>query len=136
MSNMNRRDFVSVLVASLASPALAQTGQKISIVVSADAAPLVKFAASELAKYLGSLFPACGFSVTEKSPPSGSYIRLGTLKDSPQLAKYISKPDLPSPDSFEVTTAHEGQAPIGIIAGADPLAAVGEVCRIESARHD
>ena len=120
MTNMNRRDFVSVLVASLASPALAQTGQKIPIILSANATPPVKFAASELAKYLGSLFPACGFSVAEKPPQSGSYIRLGTVQDSPLLAKYVSKPDLLSPDSFAVTAVQEGQAHIGIIAGADP----------------
>ena len=83
MSNINRRDFVSVLVASLASRTLAQTGQEIPIILSADATPLVKFAAVELAKYLRRLFPACVFGVTEKIPRDGSRIRLGTLPGFP-----------------------------------------------------
>jgi len=120
MSSMNRRDFVSVLVASLASRTLAQRGQEIPIILSPDATPLVKFAASELARYLSSLFPACRFSVAERPSQAGSYIRLGTLQDSPQLSRYISRSDLSSPDSFAVSTAQEGQAPVGIIAGADP----------------
>jgi hypothetical protein len=122
---MNRRDFVSVLVASLASrTTLGRTAQEIPIILSADAPPLVKFAAAELAKYLRNLFPACAFSVVERPPQGGSYIRLGTLQDSPQLSRFINPSDVAHPDSFVIKTAREGQAPVGIIAGADPRGAL------------
>ncbi len=135
---VNRRDFVSFLLASAASPSLAvagqeipavlsaeaapaaMAGQKIPVILSAGAAPLEKLAAIELVKYLQKLFPACEFNVSESTAPAGSFIRLGTLENSPQLSKHVAKSDLTHPDSFVVTTAQEGQAPVGIIAGADP----------------
>ncbi len=120
MTILNRRDFISIIAASLASKGFAQSGQEIPIILSADAAPVEKFAAIELAKYLHTLFPAGGFSVTEGAPPSGPFIRLGTLQNSPQLSSYVAKPDLTHSDSYVVTTAHDGQAPVGIIAGHDP----------------
>ena len=126
MNDMNRRDFVRLLAAApLASrTASSQTGQEIPITLSGNAAPLVKLAALELAKYLHLLWPASPFRVTEKSPPGGACIRLGTIEDSPQLSRYVSKSELPCADSFVVTTADEGQAPAGIIVGADPRGAL------------
>jgi hypothetical protein len=122
MTDMNRRDFVSILAASLARRTLAAGGQEIPIILSADATPLEKFAATELAKYLHNLFPACGFSATEifVYPQSGAHIRLGTLRNYPQLSKYVSESVLARPDSFVVTTAQDGQSPVGIIAGSEP----------------
>jgi hypothetical protein len=120
MIPMTRRDFVSILMASMASRTPAAAGQGIPVIISANATPLEKFAALELVKYLHPLFPACGFSVTEGAAGSGSCIRIGTLQNSPQLLSYISKSDLARPDSFVVTTAREGQSPVGIVAGADP----------------
>jgi hypothetical protein len=136
--SVNRRDFVSILLASAASPSLAVAGQetqgsasadaapagaaaqRMPIVLSGDAAPLEKLAAGELAKYLGQRFPACEFPMTVGITPTGSSIRLGTLESSPQLSKHVAKTDLARPDSFVVTTAREGEAPVGIIVGADP----------------
>ena len=120
MPHINRRDFMSVLLVSTASHRLAAAGQDIPIILSADAAPLEKFAAAELANYLHQLFPSSGFSVTSGTPPRSSFIRLGTIDNSPRLSKYVVKSDLTRPDCFVVTTAQEGQAPVGIIAGADP----------------
>ena len=76
-----------------------------------------QFAAGELVKYLHRLFPACEFHVTEETAPRGSFIRLGTLENSPQIARYVAKSDLTRPDSFVVAIAQEGQSPVGIIAG-------------------
>jgi len=120
MRNINRRDFVSVLLMSAASRRLAVASQDIPVILSAGATPIEKFAALELAKYLHQLFPACGFSVMQGTPLGGSFIRLGTLQNSPQLSRYVAKSDLTHPDSFVVTIAQEGQAPVGILAGADP----------------
>jgi hypothetical protein len=119
---VNRRDFVSVLLASVAGRGVAQGATDISVVVSPNLSPLENFAAGELSKYLHMLFPGCGFSVREGAPPGRYFIRLGSIENSPQLRRFVSSADLTKPDSYVVTTAQEGEASVGIMAGADPRA--------------
>ena len=119
---MNRRDFVSAILASTVPLGYAQAESEIPIVVSPSAVPLTKFAASELSKYLHLLYPGSAFRVRGSSVQDALYIRLGTLEDSPQLRKYRT-PGVPvRPDSFIVTNATEGQTAVGVIVGADPRA--------------
>jgi hypothetical protein len=119
---MNRRDFVSIILASTVRLGYAQAESEIPIVVSPRAAPLTKFAASELSKYLHLLYPGSEFRVRESSPQAALYIHLGTPKDSPELSKYVTSNMLARPDSFMVTTATEGQTAVGVIVGADASA--------------
>jgi hypothetical protein len=119
---MNRRDFVSLLLAPLAPQGHALEGSEVPIVISQRASSLEKFAAAEFAERLGRLFPGYQFRVIDGMPASRSFIRLGTLEDSPQLSQYVSKSDLAQAESFVVTSAQEGQAWVGIIAGADARA--------------
>ncbi len=119
---MNRRDFVSTLLASTVRYGYGQGEAEVPIVVSPSAAPLTKFAASELSKYLPLLYPGSVFRVRESPPQAGLYIRLGTLEDSPQLGKYLAPGEQRRPDSFRVTTAREGQSAVGVMVGADARA--------------
>jgi hypothetical protein len=84
----------------------------VTVRVSPTADPVEKLAASELANYLGKLYPADQFSVgTSGKPPS---IILGTPRDTPDLAQF--KDRLSTPESFVVAAT----GPTAYIAGADP----------------
>ena len=122
MNQMNRRDFVSALLGSLASQGLAQGDNDVSILIAPDCSPLEKLAAAELTKHLGMLFPGHGFNVREGEPQGRFFIRLGSVDRSPHLRGYVPDVDLIKPDSYVVTTAREGEASVGIIAGADARA--------------
>ena len=127
MNVMNRRDFVSLLLAPLASQGYALEGSEVQIVISPRASSMEKFAGAEFAERLGRLFPAYQFRVIDGMSAGRSFIRLGTLEDSPQLSQHVSKSDLAQAESFVVTSAQEGQASVGIIAGADPRATLHAV---------
>ena len=116
---MNRRDFVTMVLASTVRAGYGHAEAEVPIVVSRRAATLTRFAASELSKYLQVLYPGSAFPVRESSLPAALCVRLGTLEDSPQLSKYVTPGLLPSPDSFMVTTAREGETTSGVIVGAD-----------------
>ena len=45
---------------------------------------------------------------------------MGTIKSQPKLPRYVPEASLAKPESFVVSTAKEGDADIGVIAGADP----------------
>jgi len=119
---MNRRDFVSIILASGVGLGYAQTEAEVPVVISPSVAPLTKFAASELSKYLHLLYPGSTFPIRESFPPTSSCIHVGTLEDSPEFSKYVKPDALLHPDSFVVTTATEGQTAVGVIAGADARA--------------
>ena len=94
--------------------------KEIPVVVGADASDAEKFAAEELTTHLQHLYPDEHFSVAASAPPATSHILLGTVKSQPTLAQYVPAARLAKPESFVVSTAKEGDAEIGVIAGADP----------------
>jgi len=122
VQTMNRRDFVSLLAASLASRGLAGADTEIPIILSPHASSLEQLAARELARYLPEIFSGCRLKVSSGAPEGRLFLRLGTVQNLPQLASYVSPSDLAQPDSYVVTVAREGDASVGIIAGADPRA--------------
>ena len=94
--------------------------KEIPVVVGADASDAEKFAAEELTTHLQHLYPDERFSVATSAPGGATHILLGTVKSQPKLAKYLPAAGLAKPESFLVCTAKEGDAEIGVIAGADP----------------
>ena len=119
---MNRRDFVSIPLASAAQLCQAQAAPQVAIFVSQGATPLENLAAAELSKYLQLLYPENGFRVTNRPPGAGTFIQLGTPESFPELRQHVPKGELAQPDSFVVTNTRKGDAPGGIIVGADPRA--------------
>jgi hypothetical protein len=112
--------FVLLLMSSYASAAPPQ----IPLVIGAGASGAEKFAAEELATHLQHLYPDQQFSVTTSEPSGASHILLGTVQSLPQLAQYVPASSLAKPESFVVSTAREGNAEIGVVAGADPRGAL------------
>jgi len=119
MTRMNRRGFVSVLLASLASECRAQRKSDIPVVVSENASDLERLAARELSEHLQTLFPSRAFSVGVQQPEGRPCIRLGTIGSCPQFRRHIAEASLSTPDSYVVTAVRESEASVGIIAGAD-----------------
>ena len=76
-----------------------------------------KLAGEELATHLQRLYPDQHFSVTTTVSSDGPRILLGTLKSQPKLSRYVPEARLTKPESFVITTAREGNAEIGVVAG-------------------
>ncbi|MEI6424986.1 MAG: hypothetical protein WCP55_22435 [Lentisphaerota bacterium] len=93
----------------------------VPVVVSAQAQPVERAAAEELAGYLGRIYPDERFIVSEQVPVAGRAILIGCVAREPRLKEYLTT--LPTePESFIVATARKGQ--LGVIAGADPRGVV------------
>ena len=107
--------YLPILV--LGTPAQTQAAATpIPVVVSAQAQPVERAAAGELAGYLGRIYPEERFAVTEQLPASGRAILVGSVAGEPRLKQLLAR--LPTePESFVVGTAREGQ--LGVIAGSD-----------------
>lgn len=112
-----RRAAWAAVILSVVSYAVAK---EIPVVVSADASDAEKFAAEELTAHLQHLYPDERFSVATAAPGGATHILLGTVKSQLKLAKHLPAAGLAKPESFLVSTAKEGDAEIGVIAGADP----------------
>lgn len=108
-------------ILSLALPfafCCAVNGATVAVVVKPGAAPVEKLAASELARYLGKLYPADRFSAAAAVPANGMSIVVGTPGSAPGLAQF--KDRLGKPESFVVSAAGS----TGYVAGADPSGAL------------
>jgi hypothetical protein len=104
----------------LASSYAAAMEPQVPIVIGAGASEAEKFAAEELLTHLQRLYPDQHFSVATSAPGGTAQILLGTLKSQPALARHVPAAGLAKPESFVVSTATEGDAEIGLVAGADP----------------
>ncbi len=92
----------------------------IPIVLGAGASETEKFAAEELKSCLERLYPDESFLVATSAAAGRLQILLGTVQSQPKLRSYLPAGSLAKPESFLVCTAKEGDAEIGVIAGADP----------------
>ncbi len=104
----------------LASSYAAAMEPQIPIIIGAGASDAEKFAAEELMTHLQRLYPDEHFSVATSAPGGIAQILLGTVQSQPRLARYVQAASLAKPESFVVSTAKEGDAEIGVVAGADP----------------
>ena len=106
--------FLLSLSAILLVTAAQSQAAAIPVVVSAQAAPVERAAAEELAGYLGRIYPEERFALSEQLPASGRAILLGAPATEPRLKSLLAS--LPTaPESFTVATAGD----VGVIAGAD-----------------
>jgi hypothetical protein len=117
---MTRREFVNILLSSVAHFCYGQTLPRIAIVVSPAADPLERFAAAELSKYLEILYPQHEFRVRSTIPMSGTFVQLGTPQSFPTLSQYLPEHQEPDSDSFVVTTTSRAHLSTGIIVGRQP----------------
>jgi hypothetical protein len=98
--------------------AVAQT--QIPVVIGAGASSAEKIAAEELSTHLQRLYPDQRFPVSTSAARGAAHIILGTPKSQPLLERYVPAGQLVKPESFVVTTAKDGNAEVGVVAGADP----------------
>jgi hypothetical protein len=108
------------VIVLLVSGYAAAAQSKIPIVIDAEATPVEKLAAEELANHLQRLYPNQQFPIVSLQSRNASQILLGTLRSQPSLARRVPEARLANAESFVVTTTREGNAEIGVIAGADP----------------
>lgn len=92
----------------------ALNGADITVLMRPGADPVEALAATELARYLGKLYPGDRFRVAANAPGKQISIAVGTPRDTPELARF--KDRLGKPESFVVSAAGS----TGYIAGADP----------------
>jgi hypothetical protein len=111
MSGVTRRITSRLFVPLLL--ALGARAAHYSVVAAPAASPLEKFAAAELARYLGGLYPDDTFSAGGGAR-GAQLIRVGTPRSLPPRS--VRAADLRTPESFVV-------AP-GLVAGADPRGAL------------
>ena len=96
----------------------------IPVVVAPQAAPVVRAVATELAGYLGRLYPATHFVLMERRSDSGAAILVGEISDPAIGAQAKDGAHPEKPESFCVWTTGAGENTTGLIAGADPLGTV------------
>ena len=81
--------------------------------VAADAAPIVRTAAHELADYLRQIYPNERFATAEQLPESGRGILVGCVNTDPQLKVLIGSGQLAEAESYLVTTAKTERRQLG-----------------------
>jgi hypothetical protein len=120
MKNPSIQLVMQALILSILSGYAGAAPARVPIVVGSEATAVEKLAGQELADHLQRLYPDHLFPVVTSQSNNGRCILLGTAKSQPQLVRYVPEARLRTPESFVVTTAKEGNADIGVIAGADP----------------
>lgn len=78
------------------------------IPISSSAKPTEAWAASELSRFLGDLYPTDVFPVTGASPDSGSYILLSSNAEDPVIKAHIPGEEIDEPGEFSVRKVREG----------------------------
>ncbi len=105
----------------------------VPVVVAPAAGPVERTAAEELASFLSTMFPRFRFAVSEALPPSGPAVLVGTRDGGGPAAAYIDREALRRPGSCAVKGVKEGGRTLGVVAGADPRAALhGAYALLES----
>lgn len=115
----------ALLAAAIAQAAAAGRPQAdVAIVAGAKAGEVEKFAAAELANYLGRLYPQTRFAAAADLPPAGPAILVGCLASDPSLREHLGGADLSAPESFAVRIVQRGGREVAVVAGAEPRGTV------------
>lgn len=108
---------MTLIASILAGGAWGQS--EVSIIVSPQATGVERLAGSELAAHLRLLYPDARFTVVDQAA-RGVRVLVGTKATLPELARYTGPATLHVPESFVVSTGGTKEAPLGVVAGADP----------------
>ncbi len=116
-----------ILAMSLLLNACTSSSNRCPIVIGSGADTRTQWAATELATFLGELYPADEFPVTTAPPPRGRFILLSHNPEHPFISQHVDPSAFDEPGEFIVTHSPAGSQQVGIICGNDSRAVLDGV---------